>query len=247
MSRDISLEALEKIQRERIRPVDKRWLRLRNVVLWLGFFFFLWLGGVAASVVIYMLKSGDWDLLGRADGDWLKFFLATVPFVWFVLWLIFLAAAYIYFRRTKHGYIHRFSAVGLFSLFVCLLFGNIFYFNGWGEKFELLFAEQLPLYNHVCRCREEFWSRPEQGLLAGVVVDVSDRNNFKIIDFQSRFWGVSGQNIIYHNLDGLRDDLQIKIIGQVLDDDDFLAEEVRPWFGRWGDCYLQGRCGFFDD
>ncbi len=62
---DISKNTIEKIRKENVQPLPKRYFLLKRSVLWGFFGLSILLGSIAGSIAIFMLTHFEWDLYNR--------------------------------------------------------------------------------------------------------------------------------------------------------------------------------------
>ena len=87
MTGDLSKNVLKKIKEDKIEPKPKWIFSLRDLAFWAIFAISLVLGSISTSLIIFILRSNDWDLYKRLGHGLFKFVLITLPY----FWLIFLS------------------------------------------------------------------------------------------------------------------------------------------------------------
>ena len=227
MLEKIESEVWGKIKKNRIRPRGKLffyWRRLLAVFLVL---IFLFLGGAAGSLLITILRYGDWDIYGRLSDSFLVFVFLVFPYLWLFLLLLFIFIILKSFRRLKYGYRRRFFSLLGVSLLLVFLLSFLFYRLGWAKNLENFLADHFSAYSRLNNMRA-IWLRPQDGLIAGTIVQktgdiliIKDLDNTIItIDI--------GRAKIGANI-SLSPGEKIKIIGSLSAPQNFLAIEIRPW------------------
>ena len=72
------------------------------------------------------------------------------------------------------------------------------------------------------------WNQPGKGLLAGEVIEIKNKNNFKIRDFNIKIWKIENdKNTIWLNDEDLHVGERLKMIGHQINDNEFYANEIR--------------------
>ncbi|MFZ5982714.1 MAG: hypothetical protein ACOYS2_04070, partial [Patescibacteria group bacterium] len=89
--------------------------------------------------------------------------------------------------------------------------------------------KKVPFY---CGCHGRMltvWSSPEKGLLSGEVGPMKGGMVFALLDFEGKRWMVKKEKAIVRPRVFLRPGEAVKIIGEMENEDTFLAKEIRPW------------------
>lgn len=230
--KDLSQIALDKIKKKNIEPCPRWRFVLKNYSWWLAGVVFIFVGGLGSSVVFYMLINNDWDIYQKVGTSLISFALITMPYFWLVFLVLFIFLADYYLKHTKYGY--RFSLIKMVSLsiFISILLGGLFYNIGIGEALDKEFYKRVPGYSNLIHNKEKFWMQPEKGLLVGIILEIENNNNFIIKSPRDRIWNIIGDNVLIRRMVDFSIGSRIKIIGEMKDDEVFIAEEVRPWIGR---------------
>jgi len=77
---------------------------------------------------------------------------------------------------------------------------------------------------------EEQWMKPERGLLAGIIIETGlPENNFILMDLDNNRWKIEAGKVIWKGKIAPVIGLKIKLIGKLIDDNNFKAMEIRPW------------------
>ena len=228
---NIAKKVLEQIKSKGILPKPRWRFLLKDYLIWLFFGLTIIVGSLASSIIIFMVRSNDWDLYNRLH---LPFFLKTLPYFWIIILLVFVFLAYYNFKHTKSGYRHRFYVILLAAVFLSFFFGFIFHLLRGGEAVEYRFQRAMPFYRQVFsrpnfEHRLQAWSQPELGLLMGEVISVETPDNFELEDFGGKFWTVfNNEGIIYRRPFTLKQGVRLRAIGEIIDESNFKAFEVRP-------------------
>lgn len=229
-------EILKTIQTKNIHPKPKIFFWAKYGLFWLLSAIALFFGSLSFSTLVFIIANQDWDIYPRFNLSPISFCLTVLPYFWLVFLIIFAIVGYFNFRHTKRGYKISLLLIIFVYLIITILSGYTLYQKGWGQKLEQLAADQVPYYNQMIKARD-IWSQHKNGLLAGKILDI--KNNFlEIIDLDGEKWRVNissttGQQYIYSEKD-------IKIIGNIVDDGTFQADEIRPWCGCNGCAKHQG-------
>jgi hypothetical protein len=102
-----------------------------------------------------------------------------------------------------------------------------------GEKIDAALAANLPVYSriHAYCNRQNIWSQPEKGLLAGEIKKISMENNqFELEDFRGLHWQVEeDEKILIPANVIIIIGRKVKLIGERRTEQVFFAREIRPW------------------
>jgi len=229
----ISEEVLKKIKEENIKPKSYWHFVTKNYCIWFLFGISIILGSFSFGMILFMFRQLDWDIYHYLGNSFLKTVFISLPYLWFVFFILFLSVAYYNFVHTKRGYRYRFIFILFISLAISAIFGTGLYFNGFSENLENIFSQKIPYYNKLVYTCESQWMYPEKGLLAGTITQLGiSKNSFRLIDCKNQLWEVNIDNTIWKGklepLTGLR----IKLIGKMEDASHFKAIEIRPWKGK---------------
>ena len=80
--------------------------------------------------------------------------------------------------------------------------------------------------------REAQWMQPAKGFLAGTIISVA-QNKLEIKDLNNKIWNISiDEKTLIKSSANIAQEKKIKIIGEKLDENNFQAQEIRPWEGK---------------
>ena len=108
--------------------------------------------------------------------------------------------------------------------------GTVLYSNGLSENLGNIFFEKIPYYNRLVYTCEKQWMQPERGLLAGTIIETElPENNFILMDLDNNRWKIESSQAIWKGKITPATGLKIKLIGKLINDNNFEAMEIRPW------------------
>ena len=233
----LSKNVLEKISNEEISPIPKWAFTLKNLLFWSFFLLATVFGGVAFSVVLFVFTDSDIDLFLWGPVTMFSFLILTIPFWWLAFFLIFLGLAQVFFRSTKHGYKSPvvISIVG--SVIGSIILGSIVFLSGWANWMDKTLSPALPWHEQIQNRRAQIWEHPEDGFIAGRIVDFSPENQKIVLqDKKGVLWRVDVSGVFPpffwekpkdDSFSPERDIL--KIVGEQTGEKDFYAVEIRKW------------------
>lgn len=231
---DISGKTLKTIEEEKITPQARWHFLLKNYCLWFLSIFSVILGAMAVSAVLFMVTDHDWDIYKYLDRSLFEHIFVSIPYLWLLVFLILILAAYYDFKYTRGGYRYEIYKVVLVSLLISVILGTILFFGGLGKVIHEAFARQVPFYNDLVYDKYDVWDNPQKGLLSGEIIKVENNDEFLLRDFRGKMWQVKKKESLLCLDECFSESLmkvgaQIKLIGQMGNDNIFFVEEIRPW------------------
>jgi hypothetical protein len=226
-NKNISQIALERIREEGIKPISRNVFSLKRVLFWVVVASSFVVGAFAFSLVLSALFNNDWYLYDRFG---LNFIFRTLPYFWLVSLAVFTILGEYYYRKTLLGHRRGFLVIIGIYLISTSLFGSIFYLVGVGGFIEESLENNISSYRGIILNRYEIWSHPEEGLLSGKITKVSD-GEVEIIDKDGYIWIVNVGKASAQGKEEIDVDERVKITGKVTSNNNFSAEDIRPWKG----------------
>lgn len=226
-SGNFNARLLEKIKEEKMTPKPRWQFLLKDYVVWTSGLVALLIGAAAISVMIYLFKYNDWDLYELAHKTFAEFFLLTLPYFWFIFLVFFFLVIYYNFRHTKGGYRYPFYIIAVGSIAASVILGFSFYAVGLGEKIDDVLGRKAPFYDQFINRNLDFWSNPEEGRLAGLIVSSSEDGYLVLVDRQSGEWIVTRHFEVGQPFFEVMIGQPVRMIGQQIGDHEFQA--VRFW------------------
>ncbi|MGD9898409.1 MAG: hypothetical protein AB7T22_04690 [Calditrichaceae bacterium] len=97
---------------------------------------------------------------------------------------------------------------------------------------ELLLERNFTFYESVEKRKQEVWTSPDEGLLAGVIIDNISTQQIKIKDFHGIEWLIDVSEATFRGRIRPEENLKIKLIGLLTGNRQFKAVEIRLWEGQ---------------
>jgi hypothetical protein len=200
MNDELTNKIIERIETEQITPLPRwRFILLREL-FWSFAILSIIIGSFAVGVMLFLFFDYSNHGLPAIPQD-LNELLLLIPYIWLVVFVLFIIIGRESIRRTSKGYRYHFYVVILASVFLSFVFGSILDFAGVGKMTHEFFNNRVPVYNYATYDSMDAWNRPAVGRLAGVVVSAKrDKNNFFIIDLDGHLWHIyfaSSTNDLY--------------------------------------------------
>ncbi len=233
---DFDKKIVTKIKEEKISPKPAWYFSFKDDVFWVLGIVLLSMGAGVISIMIYLFKYNSWDLQVETHKSFWEFFIATLPYFWIILLILFIIVLYYNFKQVKDFYRYSIWRIVFFILTISLIFGALFYSLGWGEKMDNVLGSNAPLYDTVINRHLSFWFKPDEGRLIGIVSSKSEDNTFEIIDPQGTVWQILSSNHVDPSV--IRLNRPVDLIGEVLLGQHFHAKIVRSI--KAGRCFFPG-------
>lgn len=219
----LSHDVLQKIKEEHVEPKARWKFLLYEYGIWLLGGSLILVSGTILSLVLYILAINDWDAYNAFSGSVAAFALKTFPHalgVIFVLMVVFIVFA---IRHTRRGY--RYSAVLIitFGVGVSAIVASVLYVSGAPRGLDNAFTKKLPGYIHVIHPRMERWHHPEEGVLAGRVIEVSNEQ-FLLVGKDGKEWIVT-----VSSTKNISPNIVVRVIGSPVDEKTIHALHILPW------------------
>lgn len=221
---------LEKMKVDKIAPKPRWHFLLKNYVVWILGALSLFIGSLAMSVIIYLLKYNDWEMGFKTDGGFWAFFLITLPYFWIVFLGLFVLVLYYNIKHTKSGYKYPALYIVIFAILSSVILGELFFLLGLGQKIDDVLGQKAPLYAEVFNPQLDFWFQPEKGRLAGLAV-ISE-GKMSVVDPSGKVWEIATTSETLENA-LLLPGQPINLIGEASSGDVFTADAIKtPGPGR---------------
>lgn len=224
-------ELIEKMKSLNLKRKPGWHFTLKTAFYWFLFLVSVVLGAFAFAIVLFTIQQIDFDLISHMSHSKFEFIMGLAPFFWIVSLIIFLLVAMIGIKNSKKGYKFSYSKMVTFSASFSILVGTLFFIGGGGEWLENAFSVRVGLYEGVQAKKAKFWSEPENGYLAGTIIEVEE-TSIQLTDFHEKIWTVDIEHANIPPVVLISEGEKIKIIGKITSSSNFLAAEIRPWGGN---------------
>lgn len=222
---------IDKIREENIKPAPKWKFDSRNWILYCLFIFFLIIGAISFSIILFSIQQADFLLMEHLGHSAIEFLLVIFPFIWLITLIILLFFSFYVIYNSKKGYKFSFSKLIFFNVGFSIFFGTLFFIAGVSVWFENTFSSGSGLFASIEIKKQKLWLKPDEGSLAGELKSVND-TTLIIEDFKENIWVVSYDSSFIAPAVTLEKEEKIKIIGKRTNRNTFTAERIMPWGGR---------------
>ncbi|MFC1598941.1 hypothetical protein ACFL2U_02975 [Patescibacteria group bacterium] len=225
-NQEISQKILQTIKSKKIEPKPKCYFIAYNVIIWFLSMLGLLIGSLSFAVILYIIINNDWDVYKNINDSFWKFLLLTLPYLWLILLAIFIGFAYYNFKLTKKGYKFPFIIIIISYILISIIIGSILYSFGVGQAIDQALTEKTPLYTKMFNNRHNLWTQPEQGRLAGIIIEIKDQNIFLLNDLTKKEWQVISVQPLKPQF---KPGIKIRVIGQQTEPTTFKAIQIIPF------------------
>jgi hypothetical protein len=225
--KNLTSSVLNKIKEDKITPLPRWEFLLKNYLIWGFGSVSLVLGGLTASVTIYMISNDDWEIYQNISGSFTEFIILTLPYFWLVFLAFFIWLVNYNFKHTENGYKINIKIIAVSSVALSMLFGLFLYNLGMGKALDDLFSSRLPFYRHVINHRINLWVSPQEGRLIGQINTVNGQE-LELADPEGRIWTVEYDFIPPMIADIIMPGEKVKLIGRQIGERYFKAERILP-------------------
>lgn len=229
---DLSKNTLQIIERNNINPYPKSYFFFKRSVIRTLFFISVMLGSVASGVALYQLKQTDWELLRYFSNDLFRYLFIAIPYFWIFFLSGFTGFIYYYFRRLGKGYRYNSIVVILSSVILSVTGGLILNESVIPIRLESLMEQHFAFYESSEKRKQEVWSSPGDGLLAGIIEKNIPKEQIMLTDFNGTTWTIDVSTAFFRGKMMPAEGLKIKLIGRQTGNRQFKAGEVRLWDGQ---------------
>jgi hypothetical protein len=221
--RDKVMEAIEK---RRLSPRPYAHFLAKRSMFWTLAGISILLGAVCVAVAIFavndFIQTGGRNLSDMPFDD----FFESLPVVWVVFFLLFIASAYLGLSNTRRGY--RYRPISLIAIAVAASagLGVLLHVLDVGRAIQNVLSAQFPAYKEFTDVPYGDWRKPDQGYLGGEVLSVKDGESLRLKDFDGREWDVDISSAVISVADPLIEEGDIAIRGERTGPSSFKAKFI---------------------
>ncbi|MBT3412824.1 MAG: hypothetical protein HOJ15_01915 [Candidatus Jacksonbacteria bacterium] len=225
----LSEDVLKEIKKDHITPKPRWQFLVKDCCVWVLGVVSVFVGSLAFAVMLSMLINNDWDLYSLLNGGAIGLIIATLPYFWIILILLFALLIQHNLKHTKKGY--KYSPVLLIAggILISGIVGTFLYNIGAGVAIDDVLLQNVPVYSQIGNRRASIWN-PEKGRLSGVIVSVDQEGLFLLEDFSRQEWQVLGEYTIPDSFPLIiQRGNKVRMLGDRLNEFTFEAYHVMPW------------------
>jgi hypothetical protein len=228
---EVTKKILDTIKGKNIKPKPRWHFIMRQVLIWFTSLLSIVVGSFAFSVILFRMVNNDWEVLKFINRSPVAHALNTLPYIWIVLLILFIALAYYNARHTKGAYKYQAYWFIVGSVVISIAVGGIFYAFGIGPRIHYA-VEKIPFIKELMYDRDKIWMNADDGFIAGEVTEMlSGVGMFQLEDLDNKLWVVRPGDEYYpppqHFI--IEKGVMVRICGEKIDEDLFEAIKVMPY------------------
>lgn len=224
---NLSDKILGTIKKNKIEPIAKWRFWLKNFALWGGVFIFFLLGLFGATFLFYFTQNLEiFDFILESPQIILKTAIIAVPLLWIFCILCFSFFVGFSLSNTKRGYKYPLLWLFVAGILIQLGGGAVLANTQAAQKITERIENGLPFFKPFINQREKAWNRPEEGFLAGKVLEVYD-DTFLLQDFEGDTWTIEKDDHMKEN-NLPKVDNKLRMHGRITGDNMFAFDSFRP-------------------
>lgn len=233
---------LKEIKKDKIKPRAKWVFIFKNILVWSLGALSLIISSLSVSVIIDIINNNDYLFLKIAHPSPIGLIIRSLPYFWIISMIIFVIIFRYSLKQTKNGYKLEVYKIIIISIFLSIILGVFFYTQNIGNNIDCSFAKKSSFYNQMMKPRHLIWLQEDQGVLAGKIISIIDQNNFNLEDFNKKQWKIirsenkflepKFKKMAFSEIN-LRPGLEIRVIGQEINENTFQAFLIKPAPGRY--------------
>ncbi|HCT86356.1 MAG: hypothetical protein A2W97_07805 [Bacteroidetes bacterium GWE2_40_63] len=228
-----SKEILEELEEENIKQIPRWMFILKNIVFWLLWVVFVIFGGsLTVSSVIFHIQFSGWEYYPVTHSSLGNFLIDAVPYVWIILFIIFLSIGFENIRHTRRGYKYAFSALITLSLLLSVAGGTFLNALGAGRFVEDHLGGHIPFDREPPGLNEGLWNGAEKGLLAGTISWADQGGGrFMLEEFDQSQWLIDATQLSDDDWNLIEQGSEIRVVGLPYNEGDefFVSCFVFSW------------------
>lgn len=227
---NLSKKILHEIDEKKIEPKEKWFFVVKKYIWYFLLAFVVIFCSIVFALTLVRFFSIDFDLMDKFARGKFMFIVLSMPYFWFFIIGAMILLAYYFYRHTEFGYkkSNVFVVIGILIVFV--LTGGIIFFTGISDTLEEKMAKNK-IYQKLDYSVNRLWSSPEDGFLAGTILERKSNKMIILSDLNSKVWEIDLSNaVLKKNVNLMKGD-RVKLLGEIVSKDKFHAFEVRLWVG----------------
>ncbi len=142
MNNNLEKRILEKIKKEKIKPIPRWFFVLKNSFFLSLFGISIFMGALSFSILFYIFSDNGAYILEKYNFEKLKFAILF----WLFILIFFLFLAIKNYRKTQNSYRYSLSTILNLNILLSLILGFVLFFTGVAQKTDEFSAKHLDFY-----------------------------------------------------------------------------------------------------
>ena len=229
MEHDLKTKVLEHIEKDHIKQRSKTYFSVKDKTFWVLGLVSVIIGSIAISVMIFVFNNSESDIYLITHDSFTDFLLSITPYIWIIVFAIFILVGYENFKHTNSGYKYSFGVVVFVSLIFNIVGGLILHTIGISEFIDRNVSFNTTMFKSFNDTRKDIWNRPERGVISGIIVSVDDDSSvFTIKDNNDKTWVIVSDLVPDIDLDLISTSSMVRLIG-IRRGESIIACYILPW------------------
>jgi ABC-type multidrug transport system fused ATPase/permease subunit len=236
MNKDFKNDLINKIKKDKIKPISKNFFIAKNILIYLFLWFSILIWALSIAIVFWYLFEADWFLSHKIG--LLKVTTTFLPIFWLIFLFFSSVLSYYNFKQTEKWYKFYLWQIILSNILISFVVWILFYFSWFSQKVEDKIQNNISNYREIfvwdkISRMKKIWQDEEKWLLLWVIIKIKN-NIIKLKDTNNKSWDIKilEKTIIRHELE-LRPWLKIKLIWEKKSENKFVVSEIRPFIWNW--------------
>lgn len=226
---------LRRIEAEKIAPRSRIYWLAHESSLWVVWLVTVIIGAFALAILSFSSVYMGYSLYEATHENFFTFMMETLPYLWFLAFVLMIFAAQYQLRHTKKGYKYPVILV-IGSSFGFSIIGGIFlHYIGAGFYMDKVLGETLSAYQSRAEFEELIWQNPEAGRLIGRATTTQQEISIPgvvFVDIEDKQWQVLADDLRVREKELLNSGQKVRILVATSSDqlkDVFVVCGVFPW------------------
>ncbi len=223
---------LNRIAAEKIAPTPRWHFIFSECSMWTMWVVSVSVGALSVAVTLYVSVHAGYALHEVTHESWLEFLVEITPWLWFMLFILMAGVGYFNLRKTERLYRYPVWQILMSSIFMSIIGGIILHSFGVGTLVESALQKTMPMYTSLSKLEQQWWQRPQLGLLLGQAITVDSANETAVfVDIQNQTWQLQLDELNEFDVAILTSGEMVRILGIMSTSSDtvFYGCGVFPW------------------
>jgi hypothetical protein len=228
MKKNFTDSVLKKIHAKKITPREHSYFLAKTIIQIFAGIAFLAFGMLSIALVWHLIHNFAFvEFIFDSPRILAKLFWFGVPVFWIILSVLLWIVTEQIVRQTKRVYRIPFWVIGIIVLLVQVLGGFILEQSQVGEQVDIMFEQRMEWYQGARRMNNRLERMPENGFLVGTVLEIKSEKIILLNDMTNKQWEVRLNSDRAQRFQ-IEEGLKIRMIGEMISENEFLATSWRP-------------------
>lgn len=223
---------LRRIEVEKIEPTPRWHFIFSEYSMWTMWVVSIGVGAISVAVTLYVSVHAGYALYEATHESWLEFLVDITPWLWLIVFVLMAVVGYLNLKKTERVYQYPVWQILLSSILLSVVGGVILNSFGAGTLVESALQKTMPMYTSLSKLEQQWWQRPQLGLLLGQAVDINSAGGTAVfVDIQNNTWELSLDELSKFDVEVLTSGDMVRILGIMSTSSDavFHGCGVFPW------------------